>query len=79
MKTSNIQPNICSGHADEVNETIETLELFEDLPFRPIAVPYVCESDRDLDDNDGLIRPKRRFRVRANRSLYANAKTMTRS
>lgn len=61
----------------------EDAALWDDMlgriDYQPIAVPDVRESG-DFASSDGdLVRPKRRLRVRLDRSLYADANTMARS
>jgi hypothetical protein len=55
-------------------------EMFRNVDCQPVVVPIVSDAAPETASTRGdLVRPKRRLSVRANRALYANANTMTRS
>jgi hypothetical protein len=52
-------------------------EMFANTDFKPVAVPYILETDAADEPRETV--PKRRFKVRANRARFAQANTMTRT
>lgn len=78
-----VAPHMLAGMAapEEVHnlEADDTLwnDMFQNIDFQPVVVPSVRDTPFDEDQRDAS--PRRRYRVRANRALYANANTMARS
>jgi hypothetical protein len=78
-----VAPDIIKGVVEKHTQpdTDEAMweEMFRNVDYQPVAVPYLRESVGTDASAGDLVRPKRRLQLRPNRALYANANTMARS